>query len=76
MRSQRSGSAPALDSPAHAGTVASKADVIRRQRLGTVTAVEIYDAAGETVALLFGKRKPGEKELESWRELVASLPRL
>lgn len=43
---------------------------------GTVTAVEIYDAAGETVALLFGKRKPGEKELGSWRELVASLPRL
>ena len=28
MRSQRSGSAPALDSPAHAGTVASKADVV------------------------------------------------
>ena len=40
-----------------------------------VTAVELYDAAGETVALLFGKRKPGEKELESWRELVARLPR-
>jgi len=42
---------------------------------GLVTSVELYDAAGETVALLFGKRKPGEPERQDWRELVKLLPR-
>jgi putative hemin transport protein len=38
---------------------------------GLVTAIELYDAAGEPIALLFGKRKPGQPELEGWRDLVA-----
>lgn len=42
-------------------------------RDGAVTSVELFDAAGETIALLFGKRKPGQPEKPEWRELVASL---
>lgn len=42
-------------------------------RDGIVTSVECYDATGELVVQFFGKRKPGEPELEGWRELVATL---
>lgn len=42
-------------------------------RDGAVTSVELFDAAGETIALLFGKRKPGQPEKPEWRELVADL---
>jgi putative hemin transport protein len=41
---------------------------------GIVTSFELYDAAGENVLLMFGKRKPGAVEDPRWRELVASLP--
>ncbi len=41
---------------------------------GIVTSLEIYDAAGENLALLFGKRKPGMAELEGWRDVVKSIP--
>jgi putative heme degradation protein len=40
---------------------------------GIVTSVELYDAAGNNLLLLFGKRKPGMPELTAWRELVAAL---
>ena len=40
---------------------------------GTVTSMEIYDGAGENIALFFGKRKPGQPEPEGWREIVNSL---
>lgn len=43
---------------------------------GVVTGVELFDAAGREIALIFGKRKPGLPELEAWRELAESLPRL
>ena len=42
---------------------------------GTVTALELFDAEGEVIAQLFGKRKPGIPELEDWREIAAALPR-
>ena len=41
---------------------------------GIVTSLELYDAAGETIAYLFGKRKPGIPELASWRQLIAEIP--
>ncbi|AWK85842.1 hemin-degrading factor [Azospirillum thermophilum] len=41
---------------------------------GDVTSVELFDADGGTIALLFGKRKPGQPEDPAWRELVAPLP--
>ncbi|MEI2422070.1 ChuX/HutX family heme-like substrate-binding protein, partial [Arthrospira platensis SPKY2] len=40
---------------------------------GMVTALECYDATGEQLVQLFGKRKPGIPELESWRTLVAEV---
>ncbi|MGH6947862.1 MAG: hemin-degrading factor [Kiloniellales bacterium] len=42
---------------------------------GTVTSLEILDSERQTVAMMFGKRKPGEAELEGWRILVDSLER-
>jgi putative hemin transport protein len=40
---------------------------------GLVTSLELFDAAGETIAMLFGERKPGHAELCAWRELVDGL---
>ncbi len=40
---------------------------------GVVTSVEAFDDAGETIAMLFGKRKPGESERADWRALTAAL---
>ncbi|MGV8995785.1 MAG: hemin-degrading factor [Parvibaculaceae bacterium] len=40
---------------------------------GTVTSLELFDANGDLIASLFGKRKPGKPEDEAWRSLVASL---
>ena len=42
---------------------------------GIVTSVELFDAAGETIAMLFGKRKPGQPEAVSWRDLAEELAR-
>jgi putative hemin transport protein len=38
---------------------------------GLVTSLELYDRAGETIALCFGTRKPGMAESEEWRALLA-----
>lgn len=40
---------------------------------GTVTSIELYDAAGELIVQFFGKRKPGQPELQAWRDLVEGL---
>ncbi|HMP74393.1 MAG TPA: ChuX/HutX family heme-like substrate-binding protein [Kiritimatiellia bacterium] len=40
---------------------------------GVVTSVELFDAAGGELGLVFGERKPGRPELESWRALLADL---
>jgi putative hemin transport protein len=40
---------------------------------GVVTSLEIFDAQGEVIAYLFGKRKPGVPELEAWRILAAEI---
>ncbi len=42
---------------------------------GVVTALELFDAQGETIALVFGERKPGKPELAAWRDLAESLVR-
>lgn len=45
--------------------------IVRKPTIdGMVTSMELFDADGEEVALLFGERKPGKPELESWRNLV------
>jgi putative hemin transport protein len=40
---------------------------------GIVSSVELFDAQGENIAMLFGARKPGSPELAGWRELVGAL---
>jgi putative hemin transport protein len=40
---------------------------------GIVTSVEVFNGAGDRIVTFFGKRKPGEAELPSWRQLVAGL---
>ena len=56
--------------------IASAWAVRKPQRDSLVTSVELFDAQGEVIAILFGKRKPGRPESEAWRALVAALPRL
>ena len=34
--------------------------------------MEILDERGDVIALIFGKRKPGQPELETWRDLLES----
>jgi putative hemin transport protein len=37
-----------------------------------VTSLELFDHAGETIAMLFGERKPGRAELPAWTSLAAA----
>lgn len=43
---------------------------------GPVTSVEVFDSMGNLIVQFFGKRKPGETELDAWREIVGGLERL
>jgi len=43
---------------------------------GIVSSLELYDAAGEPVVLVFSKRKHGQAESETWRALLERLPDL
>ncbi|MFP2911841.1 hemin-degrading factor [Pyxidicoccus sp. 3LFB2] len=48
--------------------------VVRKPtRDGTVTSLELFDAAGENIALVFGQRKPGLAELPAWQTLMGEL---
>lgn len=48
--------------------------VVKKPTLdGVVTSLELYGADGKNIALVFGKRKPGNPESEAWRELIASI---
>lgn len=40
---------------------------------GIVTSVELFDAEGRQIAWIFGQRKPGQPELEAWRDLAHGL---
>ncbi|MFC5475137.1 hemin-degrading factor [Paraherbaspirillum soli] len=41
---------------------------------GVVSSLELFDRDGQTIAMLFGVRKPGQAELPAWREAVMRLP--
>jgi len=41
---------------------------------GIVTSLELYNAAGEQIALVFSKRKDYKEESEAWRNLLSALP--
>jgi putative hemin transport protein len=58
-------------------TAITDAWVVRKPTVnGIVTSVEVFDAAGDLIVQFFGKRKPGEAELDAWRGIVAALERL
>ena len=40
---------------------------------GIVSSLELFDADGRTIAMLFGERKPGRPERGDWRGLLAQL---
>lgn len=51
--------------------------VVRKPTVdGIVSSLELFNHAGENVALFFSKRKPGEVENDAWRELLASLNKI
>lgn len=65
---------PGFDLHVRADRIAN-AWVVRKPTVdGIVTALELYDADGEQIALLVGKRKPGEQENAAWRLLAEGLP--
>jgi putative hemin transport protein len=47
--------------------------VVKPSTDGDVNSIEIYDAGGEMIVQVFGKRKPGIPELTKWRDLVNSV---
>ncbi|MEM1214504.1 MAG: ChuX/HutX family heme-like substrate-binding protein [Bacteroidota bacterium] len=40
---------------------------------GIVTSLELFDADGNLIVYFFGARKPGQVELEAWREIIAKV---
>ena len=40
---------------------------------GIVTSLELFDSAGQVIVMVFGERKPGSPELDSWRRVVEDL---
>ena len=42
---------------------------------GVVTSIEAFDPQGRNILLMFGARKPGKPELETWRGLVSRIER-
>jgi putative hemin transport protein len=59
-----------------ADRIASSWIVRRPSRDGDVTALELFDPNGETIALMFGERKPGLHEPAAWRAVLERLPAL
>lgn len=47
--------------------------VVKPTADGAVTSIELLDANGAPVTLLFGARKPGQAEREEWRAVVAEV---
>jgi putative hemin transport protein len=40
---------------------------------GLVSSLELFDAQGDTIAMFFGERKPGKRELCEWRALIENI---
>ena len=43
---------------------------------GVVTSLEVFDAQGQLMVMFFGERKPGQPELQAWRDALACVPTL
>lgn len=52
------------------GSIHSSYIVKKNSVDGTITSLETFDKNGEMIVQLFGKRKPGIPELETWRDLI------
>ena len=65
---------PGFDLHVRTDRIASSWVVRKPTRDGVVTALELYDAAGEAIALLVGKRHTGEPENGAWRSMVEAIP--
>jgi putative hemin transport protein len=56
-------------------TAVARAWAVRKPTSGgIVTSLELYDAAGATVAQVFGERHEGERERGDWAAAIAELP--
>ena len=64
---------PAFNLHLKTGDVAESWVVQKPTADGVVTSLELFDSQGRNLLLMFGKRKPGIPEQESWRGLVAAL---
>ncbi|WPB83301.1 hemin-degrading factor [Sediminicoccus rosea] len=64
---------PAFNLHLREAGVAEAWRVVKPTEDGAVTSIELLDAAGETVAMLFGARKPGQAEREDWRRLASDV---
>ncbi len=43
-------------------------------RDGVINSLELFDAAGDTIALVFAERTPGQPDMPAWRSMLAKLP--
>lgn len=62
---------PAFNLHLRRDLVASTFIVRKPTHDGVVTSLELFDADGKNIAMLFGARKPGQPELIGWRETLA-----
>ncbi|HEY0177763.1 MAG TPA: ChuX/HutX family heme-like substrate-binding protein, partial [Pedobacter sp.] len=53
--------------------VSSVWHVVKPSTDGDVNSLELYDKDGEMILQVFGKRKPGIPELETWKEALAGI---
>ena len=55
----------------------ASAYVVRKPSVhGDIHALELFDAAGDIIAQVFGSRPPQGTERPDWRALVTALPKL
>ncbi|WPV01766.1 ChuX/HutX family heme-like substrate-binding protein [Mucilaginibacter sp. cycad4] len=47
--------------------------VVKPSSDGDINSLELFDAGGEMIVQLFGKRKPGLPELTGWREVLTAI---
>ncbi|MBX3185364.1 MAG: hemin-degrading factor [Labilithrix sp.] len=61
---------PGFDLHVRTDRIARAWIVLKPTSDGHVTSLEVYDARGEQIALMVGKRKPGQEEQAAWRKLA------
>lgn len=67
---------PTFNLHVRADATASAWVVRKPQADGTVTALELYDAAGRNFAILYGARPAGTPEDPAWQGILETLPRV